>query len=217
MHCTRDASDPARGTGAWRVCALAALAALALPAQALYKVVDADGRVTYTDRPPAASQGKVTPLSAAGGAAPVDANELPLELRQVAARYPATLYVVADCVPCDSARAMLRERGIPFAERIVVTEDDAQALQALAGTRDVPTLTLGAQTLRGYSAPTWGAYLDSAGYPRESRLPAGYSYAAATPVTKPAEPVRPAAAASAPAAAERPASPRPAGAAGIRF
>ena len=82
-----------------RLAAVAALLspAVVLPAQALYKVVGPDGKVTYTDRPPSAADGKITPLSSTGSAVAIDPTELPLELRQVAARYPVTLYVVADC------------------------------------------------------------------------------------------------------------------------
>jgi glutaredoxin len=204
-----------------RLTALAlAAAAVALPAQALYKVVGPDGKVTYTDRPPSVGEGKVTPLTSTGAAAPVNASELPLELRQVVVRYPVTLYVVADCSPCDSARSLLRQRGIPFAERVVATEEDTEAVMRLLGTRDVPSLTIGAQVLRGFSAETWSAYLDTAGYPRESRLPPGYQYAAAAPLVQRAEAARPAPPASAPAAPARPAPPPAATQAspsGIRF
>lgn len=195
-----------------------AAAALALPAQALYKVVGPDGKVTYTDRPPGAAEGKVTPLTSTGSAAPVTANELPLELRQVAARYPVTLYVIGDCTPCDAGRRLLRQRGIPHAERIVLNDEDAEAVLRLTGTRDLPALTLGAQVLRGFSAETWDSYLDTAGYPRESRLPAGYAFAAATPAAPRAEVQRPPAAASAPAVAARAAAPTTSAApSGIRF
>ena len=170
-----------------RLAAAALLLAAALPASALYKVVGPDGKVTYTDRPPAATgtatPSRVTPMAPAA-APPAAAAALPAELRQVAARYPVTLYVVPNCAPCDSARALLRQRGIPYAEKIVTTEDDIEALQRLAGTRDAPTLTIGSQPLRGLSADTWNAYLDSAGYPRESRLPAGFQFSAATPLVE---------------------------------
>jgi len=185
-----------------------AAAAVVLPAHALYKVVGPDGKVTYTDRAPGTTEGKVTPLTATGSSVAANPAELPIELRQVAARYPVTLYVVPDCAPCDSARSLLRQRGVPHAERIIVTEEDAEAVQRLTGTRDVPTMTIGSQHLRGFSPETWNSYLDSAGYPRESRLPAGYEYAAARPVTQRAEPPRP---------VPPPPSPAPASPAGIRF
>jgi glutaredoxin len=165
---------------------LAALAMLlsALPAQAQYKVVGPDGRVTYTDTPPPASSGsKVTRLGDRVSVIPQVA--LPLELRQAASRYPVTLYTMKICEPCDAARQFLRQRGVPHTERLVQTGDDGDALQRLTGGRDAPTLTIGAQVLRGLNADTWNGYLDSAGYPRESRLPANYQFPAATPLTEP--------------------------------
>jgi glutaredoxin len=198
-----------------RLLALSALA-LCLPVHALYKVVGPDGKVTYSDRAPGPSDGRITALGASGSVIS-EPLALPFELREVAARYPVTLYAFADCSPCDSARALLRQRGIPFAERLVLTEEDAAALQRLTGTREGPTLMIGQKPLPGFSAETWNAYLDSAGYPKESRLPASYQYPAATALTERAAPARavpaaPRAPAEAPAAAAPTASPT-----GIRF
>jgi len=97
--------------------ALPLLLLCALPCHALYKVVGPDGKVTYTDRMPSVNDGKVTPLNATGNA--VADTALPLELRQAVSRYPVTLYVIANCAPCDSARALLRQRGVPHAEKLV--------------------------------------------------------------------------------------------------
>ena len=170
----------------YRSLAIAApLAALltALPAQALYKVVGADGKVTYTDRPPTSLVGnKVTALSTSGMAESDIA--LPLEVRQAATRFPVTLYTMGVCEPCDTARQLLRQRGIPHNEKLVATAEDGEALQRLSGGRDMPTLTIGAQALRGLSPEVWNSYLDSAGYPRESRLPANYQFPAATPLVE---------------------------------
>ncbi len=176
--------------------------AMCLPAQALYKVVGPDGKVTYTDRVPGPSDGRATTLGASGNTASEPIAALPLELRQVASRYPVTLYAFADCSPCDSARALLRQRGIPYVEKLVLNEEDLAALQRLTGRRDGPTLMIGQKPLPGFSGTTWQAYLDSAGYPRESRLPAGYQYPAATPLTERSEPVP-----AAPAVPRAPAAP----------
>ena len=165
----------------------AALAAA--PGFAQYKVVGPDGKTTYTDRAPGPADGKVSSVGARGGAAAVDAA-LPLELRQAAGRYPVTLYINSGtCDPCESARQLLRQRGIPYSEKQIVTAEDSDAFEKLSGGRDVPTLTIGGQTLRGLSSEVWSNYLDAAGYPRESRLPKTYQYAAATPITERA-PVR---------------------------
>lgn len=180
-----------------------------------YKVIGADGRVTYTDRP-APGDGRITPVVAAtGGVATADAP-LPLELRQPVGRYPVTLYLTeADCQPCDAARQLLRQRGVPHNERQVTSTEDGLALERLSGGRELPTLTIGSQILRGLASEVWMSYLDAAGYPRESRLPAGYQFTPATPLV-----------AQAPVSAPRPAAndPRDAptlpylpNASGIRF
>lgn len=185
-------------------------------AMAQYKVVGPDGKVTYTDRPPAATAApgaKVTPTR--GGSSSDVA--LPLEIRQAAERFPVTLYSSPDCGPCATGRQLLRTRGVPFAERTVTTSEDTEALARLANTRDLPVLTIGGQTLSGLSAEVWNSYLDAAAYPRESRLPANYVYPAASPLV-----ARQAAAAPAPRAPAAPApadsaEPAPAGSGGIRF
>lgn len=196
-------------------------AGLCLPAHALYKVVGPDGKVTYTDRIPGPADGKVTPLSGKGNDTVVDSSALPFELRQVVGRYPVTLYTIADCPPCDNARALLRQRGVPHAERLVLTEEDAETLNRLTGSRDAPTLTIGQQALRGLAPEAWNAYLDSAGYPRESRLPPGFQFSAATPLTERREPTRAAAAPAQPRVQTEPAAPpeavNPPAAPGIRF
>lgn len=223
-------SSPRQSQAPNRACArlalifAAALGACALPAWAQYKVVSPDGRVTYTDRPPADTSLNVTPLGRTPGAraaASVPAANLPVELRQITQRYPVTLYTAEDCQACDNGRQWLAQRGVPYRERRILTEQDAQALNSLVGARTVPALTVGAQPLRGFSESDWQAYLDAAGYPRESKLPRGWQPAPPTPLVEaPARPVT--AAASAPAtrrAAVPPpppvAQPTPEG--GIRF
>jgi glutaredoxin len=178
----------------WRVLATAAvLGSLALPAAAQYKVVGPDGRVTYTDRPPADSTLRITPLGRESIAPPANPQDpLPPELRQAAARFPVTLYAAADCAPCDTGRQLLLVRGVPFTEKFIVSEDDAQALEQLTGARTVPSLTIGAQVLRGLSQSEWASYLDLAGYPRESRLPKGWQPPASAPLVARAAPRVPA-------------------------
>jgi len=170
-----------------RLLSLAVLFASA-PLYAQYKVVGPDGKVTYTDRPPAQATGKVTELGGRGSVA-ADNAALPLELRQAASRYPVTLYAsVGACDPCDSARQLLRQRGIPYSEKSVQSPEDADALERLSGGRDAPTLSIGSQTLRGLAPEVWNSYLDAAGYPRESRLPPNFAYAPATPLVARAAP-----------------------------
>ena len=197
----------------------AALLLAAAPSLAQYKVVDPDGRVTYTDRPPAAAIGaRITPLRRDGTVADAEPAALPLELRQVAARFPVTLYASTDCAPCDSGRRLLLVRGVPYHERLVGDDADADELVRISNGRTLPTLSVGGQVLRGYSETEWHSTIDLAGYPRESRLPRTYSPPAPTPLTARAAPVAPPAAAPVPRAEPVP-EPAPSAASGpsIRF
>jgi len=192
-----------------------ALLSLCAAAHAQYKVVAPDGKITYTDRAPAPEQGRVVTIN--GRSAPSEPdNDLPYELRDVARRYPVTLYVAPNgCEPCDSARALLRKRGVPYREHVISSAEDGEALERLSGSREAPTLTIGAQVVRGYAPELWSSYLDAAGYPRDSKLPSTYAYKPATPVVE-----RPAVASARPAAsAPAPEAPRlpPVNAGTIRF
>ena len=174
-------------------------------AQAQYKVVLPDGSTTYTDRPPVASNARITALARSGSrSGPVDVS-LPTELRAAVQRYPVTLYTSADCTPCDTGRRLLQQRGVPYSERRVSNEDDAAALERLVGGRTVPALTIGAQPLRGLSETDWASYLDVAGYPRDSKLPRGWQPPEPTALV---ERATPAARATAPAAPAAPPEPR---------
>lgn len=194
-------------TPSLRALLFAAACLAAGPSFALYKVVGPDGKVTYTDRPPSPTAGRASPINARTGASE-PATVLPLELRQAASRYPVTLYTVpSECEPCDEARDLLRKRGVPFAERQVVTAEDGAAFVKLTGGRETPVLAIGAQQLKGLSPQTWNGYLDSAGYPRESRLPPGYAFAAPQPLTERPEPAARPAPAPAPVVEAAPAAP----------
>jgi glutaredoxin len=206
-----------------RHCAIPSLAASvaavallsATPAFALYKVVGPDGKITYTDRPDVSTEKKVQPMSAGGGVA--NDVSVPFEVRQAAQRYPVTLYVAPDCPPCDEGKQFLRQRGVPFSEKLVSTAEDGQALQRLTGTSSLPVLSVGAQIVRGWQREDWTSYINAAGYPKESRLPANFPQGKAEPLTE----ARPAPAPQAPAPRAAPApEPAPAPAtppSGIRF
>ena len=165
------------------VLSAALLLAGAGPAAAQYKVVGPDGRVTYTDRPPADGSVRVTEIGRrAPVAEPATGSALPADLQRTAARFPVTLFTAENCPPCDSGRDLLKQRGVPYTERQIVSNDDVAALERTIGGRTVPSLTVGGQALRGFSAGDWTSYLDAAGYPRESRLPRTWAPPAPTPL-----------------------------------
>jgi glutaredoxin len=162
--------------------AVLALLLQAGPAWAQYKVVGPDGRITYTDRPVVTPGTKVQTIGPRATLVVPGQAPLPAELRGVAARFPVTLYTGGDCAPCDSARQLLRQRGIPYAERSITSDDDAAALQRLSNGRTLPTLAVGQQVLRGWGESDWTQTLDLAGYPKESRLPRDWAPPPVTPL-----------------------------------
>ncbi|MDB5964808.1 MAG: glutaredoxin family protein [Polaromonas sp.] len=189
--------------------ALAAATLLApVQAQQVYRIVGPDGKVTFSDKPPPpATSARVTAAAGAsgGGMAP---SSLPFELRQVASKYPVTLYTGDNCGPCAGARSLLVTRGIPFTERTVTTADDSQALQRLSGDNSLPFATIGGQQLKGFSDAEWTQFLNAAGYPTASVLPASYRQPPAAPlVTVAAPPVAGAGGTAASTPAARPAAP----------
>jgi glutaredoxin len=193
-------------------------AAAPAQAQTVYRIVGPDGKITFSDKPPAsAEQGKIA-ATGTGSAAAASGASLPFELRQVATKYPVMLYAGPECLPCDSGRALLNSRGIPFAERSVTTQEDGASLKRMSGSTALPFLTIGGQRIKGFSDAEWTQYLDAAGYPKTSQLPTGYRQAAATPLVAVAEKPAPTKAEPKPeAVAPAPAGPSPSNPAGIQF
>ena len=202
--------------------ALVAGIAVDASAQQVYKIVGPDGRVTFSDKPPADNNAQATTASVAGVPATKGTNlaGLPFELRQAASRYPVTLYTSPGCTTCAEGRSMLTSRGIPFAEKVVASNQDIEAFKRMGAT-NVPLLTIGSQQLPNYSNSEWSQFLDAAGYPKTSQLPPSYVPGPATPMVAVGDTPRPAAAARQAAAAPAAAPVAPATAAdnpaGIRF
>jgi glutaredoxin len=203
------------------------IAASAL-AQPVYRNVDKNGKISFSDQAPAAN---AQPAAARPGISSPNTDGLPYELRQVVQRYPVMLYTSDECAPCASARSLLVTRGVPFDERQIKTDADTAALQRLSGQTSLPLLSIGSQQLKGFSDAEWSQYLDAANYPKSSQLPAGYRSAPAQPLValSPAPGAAPNApgaqgSASAPAAAAPPPTPQsvnngptPSNPAGIKF
>jgi glutaredoxin len=178
----------------------------------VYRIVGPDGRVTFSDRPPAEGQATPAPsvaLPASTGAP--GSVALPSDLRAVVSRFPVVLYTTQGCTPCETARSFLAGRGVPFTEKTISTDADVRALRSLSGDEQLPFATLGAQHLVGFSDAEWSQYMDAAGYPKTSALPPGYRNPAPSPLVAVAAPRRAASAARAPAqaAAPAPAEPQP--------
>ena len=158
----------------------------------LYKWVDKDGKVTYSDLPAPKDSKDVKQKSYGDNVTPSD--ELPYSVKEAVKRNPVTLFASACGDTCDKARALLGARGIPYTDRNPETDQSAMdALKAAAGVAAIPTVTIGARVLKGFADSEWHDALTSSGYPRTN------------PGIRP-KPAAPAA----PTAPETPATPAPA-------
>jgi glutaredoxin len=152
--------------------ALALIVALMLaigPATAgkLYKWVDKDGKLHYTDQPPP-PEAKTAEQKKFGDSA----SDAPVSyaLQQAVKNFPVTLYSADQCGdPCNKASALLSQRGIPFAQKDARDPALAEELKMLNGGKlEVPLMKLGSQVVRGYEENTWNTTLDAAGYPKRA-------------------------------------------------
>lgn len=162
-------------------------------AQGVYRIVGPDGKVTFSDQPPRepARAAPVVPGAAGGAGAAASGASLPYELRQIASRYPVTLYAQDGCSACDTARAYLSARGVPFVEKTISSDEDVKELGRLFNTAVIPALNIGRQQMAGFAESEWTTYLDAAGYPKTSQLPSGYRNGQKQPLVAAAAPVAP--------------------------
>ena len=153
---------------------------ISIAAQAqVYKWVDADGKVTYSDVPPPKTAVKVESRTYAESAG--SGVTLPFELAQAVKSMPVTLYTSDNCTPCDDGRAFLKQNGIPFSEKTVNTNEDLEKLNALSGATQLPFLLIGRSKYKGLNYSDWRSSLSHAGYPESNLLPADYQFPAPVP------------------------------------
>lgn len=132
-------------------------------AGALYRWVDDQGQVHYSDTPPLKEQAERRKIS--NGVTP--GEDIPYEARRAQENFPVTLYVSDTCKePCTQARSLLRKRGVPYSETVLVTKGEIEAFEKLSGSSQAPTLAVGKTYLGGFSESRWNSELDAAGYPK---------------------------------------------------
>ena len=148
------------------LCLAAAVASVGATAQStLYRWVDKDGNVHFTDTPPP-SDAKSATQRRYGQAA--DEQVLPFTTLAAMKKNPVMLWVAPNCEPCSQGRTLLSNRGIPFSERDVQANVETQkAFKEVSGDLNVPVLDVGGNRIKGFEEGQWGAALDAAGYPRE--------------------------------------------------
>jgi glutaredoxin len=142
--------------------------------QTVYKWVDKDGKVQFSDTPPPGEVKDSTAKRMGGGY--VEEGQVPYATQIASQKNPVVLYASADCGElCDQGRALLGKRGIPFSEKDAKVKEVADEVKAMIGQVQVPVLKVGANTVKGYAEELWNNALDQAGYARE-RLPGQPGY-----------------------------------------
>jgi glutaredoxin len=167
--------------------ALIAAVAAAQPQQ-VYRYVDKDGRVIYTDRAPPADGKDVQAKRLSPNY--IENNDVPVAMTQATQRFPVTLYTFACGKICQDAEGLLNRRGVPFTTVNVEDPKGAEQLQKLTGAQQAPVLQVGDKLMaKGFNEARWTAMLDEAGYPKSQ--PRRVAAKSAEPAT-PAAPAAPA-------------------------
>jgi glutaredoxin len=133
----------------------------------IYRWTDADGRIHYSDKPPAdrkAKQVKI-PVQSITGPATVSAAQAQAPAgAAVGARTPVQIFTTAWCGYCRKAKAQLAARGVPYREVDVEGSDSGRREFASLRGRGVPVILVGSQRMDGYDATRLDAMLGQAGY-----------------------------------------------------
>ena len=133
-------------------------------AQQVYRYVDQDGRVVYSDKPPPANAREAQAKRI--GKNTIETSNLSYTSALAQERYPVTLYTFGCGTVCDTASALLNKRGVPHTVVDVGNGDGADKLKRLTGGLDAPALQVGDQFTTGFNENRWQAMLSDAGYPQ---------------------------------------------------
>lgn len=147
--------------------AFVAFYASAVAAQ-MYRWVDKDGRVHYTDTPPASAAAKSVQSRSATPSV-IDTNQAPYAVQRAVTNFPVTIYTSDNCGDaCKDGRALLAKRGVPFREVAVADDKSREELKRVSGAEMVPVMAVGRGITKGFEPEMWHNALDAAGYPRSS-------------------------------------------------
>jgi hypothetical protein len=132
--------------------------------QQVYRYVDPEGRVVYSDKPPPADARD--PQAKRIGKNTIETSDLSYSAAMAQERFPVTLYTFGCGTICDTASGLLNKRGIPHTVVDVGAGDGADKLKRLTGGLDAPALQVGDQYTTGFNENRWQTMLTDAGYPK---------------------------------------------------
>lgn len=148
----------------WLCAALALGWATLAGAQQAYRWVDAEGHVTYSDRPPPPGAASAETRKLRGSV--IETSVPPYAVQQAAKDYPVTLYTAPNCDACAAARSLLEKRGVPFSTVNVSDPPSIEELKRVSGGAQVPVMKVGSDVIKMFEPGQYNSALDAAGYPR---------------------------------------------------
>ena len=135
-------------------------------AQNLYKYVDPDGKIGYSDRPP--DKGRIEKTmkfeNLPSSALPAATATYVEQLRRMRASSPASapisgvvLYSAVWCGYCKQAKAYLASKGIAYQEIDIDTNVGKASFAQSGGGKGVPLLLADGQSVQGFSPAAYDA------------------------------------------------------------
>jgi len=142
----------------WPIFLLLCLALAAPAAQAeIYKVVGADGKVSYTDKEPQPNSGKTEKLKIQTYSGTPTVSTYNGAVKRV------TILSAQWCGVCTRAKAYMKDRKIAFEEWDIDQSEYARTKMNELGAKGVPVILVGKQKMVGFSAETLEEMIKNAG------------------------------------------------------
>ena len=133
-------------------------------ADTMYKSIRPDGKIVYSDRPPA--EGRIEKMitfeNLPSSALPKETFSYVEQLKRlkasapvVASRESIVLYSATWCGYCANAKAYLADKGISYQEIDIDTSEGKAAFAQAGGGKGIPLLLAGRQRVQGFSSAAY--------------------------------------------------------------
>ncbi len=121
----------------------------------IYKTIDENGRVVFTDKPTASAQEVEvdTNINNADGLSDSAYSKADdIKSNKPAKLKSAVMYSTSWCGVCKEAKSYMQANGIKFKEYDIEKDKNAYTKYKKLGGRGVPLITVGSQKMSGFSA-----------------------------------------------------------------
>ncbi|QMU61251.1 MAG: DUF4124 domain-containing protein [Gammaproteobacteria bacterium] len=113
----------------------------------IYKTVDENGRVIFTDKPTAKAEQIEVRVNSVEGPATISSQDTGYSGKKV------VMYSTAWCGVCKTAKKYMSNNGISYKEYDIEKNSNAHRKFKSLGGNGVPLIVVGKQTMSGFSAP----------------------------------------------------------------